>query len=663
MLIPTVIETTNRGERAYDIYSRLLRDRIVFLGTAHRRQVGQPGHRPAAPPRGARTRTRTINLYINSPGRRHDRPVRHLRHHAVPRPARVDDLRRPGGVGGGRAAGRRRAGQALRAAQRPGAHPPAPRRRPGPVGRHRDARCAEMVEMRERMVDILVDAHRADRASASSPTSTATTSCGATTPSRTGWSTRSSPTAGPGRSPASSSPRRSRPPPVQPRRTRRLEIEDAESGGRGPEPGGRRGRARRRPRRAADARRRADPALRGAAPRRCSADRGWRALSLDLRGHGDSEWAPDGDYSLDRLRRRRRGADRRVASAGAPPVLVGASLGGLASLLAIGEAADRDRAARSCSSTCAPHRARRASSASASSWPATSDRLRSLDEVADAVAAYNPHRPRPERPRRAAEERAPARRRPLVLALGPGVHRGSRPTRRPRRVADSDRLDAAARCAHGPDAARRGRLSDLVTEEGARDFLELVPHARVRRRRPAPVTWSPATATTPSTTPSSPSWRRRSPSLRSSPARRPGRSPAGRPAGGRRWRTARRRSRRRCGPGARPGRGRRRRSRTWTRRCAERQPHLGARLVVGEPDGAGQELGQILLGPRLGGQLHDECDGGHGRSPGSGSPSGCSGAHRSPAMTNVSPGSGCGGTTASRPAPASWATCKRSGPT
>ena len=33
MLIPTVIETTGRGERAYDIYSRLLKDRIIFLGT------------------------------------------------------------------------------------------------------------------------------------------------------------------------------------------------------------------------------------------------------------------------------------------------------------------------------------------------------------------------------------------------------------------------------------------------------------------------------------------------------------------------------------------------------------------------------------------------------------------------------------------------------
>jgi ATP-dependent Clp protease protease subunit len=32
-LVPVVVEQTNRGERAYDIYSRLLKDRIIFLGT------------------------------------------------------------------------------------------------------------------------------------------------------------------------------------------------------------------------------------------------------------------------------------------------------------------------------------------------------------------------------------------------------------------------------------------------------------------------------------------------------------------------------------------------------------------------------------------------------------------------------------------------------
>ena len=67
MLVPTVIETTSRGERAYDIYSRLLRERIVFLGTAIDEQVAnlvvaQLLFLEAEDPE------RPVQLYINSPG-------------------------------------------------------------------------------------------------------------------------------------------------------------------------------------------------------------------------------------------------------------------------------------------------------------------------------------------------------------------------------------------------------------------------------------------------------------------------------------------------------------------------------------------------------------------------------------------------------------------
>ncbi len=67
MLIPTVLETTPRGERAYDIWSRLLRERIVFLGTAIDDQSANlviaqllflEGEDPEKP----------VHLYINSPG-------------------------------------------------------------------------------------------------------------------------------------------------------------------------------------------------------------------------------------------------------------------------------------------------------------------------------------------------------------------------------------------------------------------------------------------------------------------------------------------------------------------------------------------------------------------------------------------------------------------
>jgi ATP-dependent Clp protease, protease subunit len=66
-LIPTVIEQTNRGERAYDIYSRLLKDRIIMLGSAiddhvANSIVAQLLFLEADNPE------KDISLYINSPG-------------------------------------------------------------------------------------------------------------------------------------------------------------------------------------------------------------------------------------------------------------------------------------------------------------------------------------------------------------------------------------------------------------------------------------------------------------------------------------------------------------------------------------------------------------------------------------------------------------------
>ena len=67
MLVPMVIETTNRGERAYDIYSRLLKDRIIFLGAPiddvfSNLVIAQLLFLEAEDPE------KDINLYINSPG-------------------------------------------------------------------------------------------------------------------------------------------------------------------------------------------------------------------------------------------------------------------------------------------------------------------------------------------------------------------------------------------------------------------------------------------------------------------------------------------------------------------------------------------------------------------------------------------------------------------
>lgn len=67
ILVPTVLEKTHQGERAYDIYSRLLKDRIIFLGTAvddtvANLIVAQMLHLENEDPKA------DIKLYINSPG-------------------------------------------------------------------------------------------------------------------------------------------------------------------------------------------------------------------------------------------------------------------------------------------------------------------------------------------------------------------------------------------------------------------------------------------------------------------------------------------------------------------------------------------------------------------------------------------------------------------
>ena len=66
-LVPTVIEQTNRGERAYDIYSRLLKDRIIFLGSPINDQVANTVVAQLLF-LNAEDSKKDISLYINSPG-------------------------------------------------------------------------------------------------------------------------------------------------------------------------------------------------------------------------------------------------------------------------------------------------------------------------------------------------------------------------------------------------------------------------------------------------------------------------------------------------------------------------------------------------------------------------------------------------------------------
>ena len=138
-LVPMVVEQTSRGERAFDIYSRLLERADRLPRHPDHRGHRQPDRRPAAAPR------------VRGPGQGHQhlhqlarrlrlRRPGDLRHDAVHQARRADDLRRHRDEHGGAAARRRRRGQADVAAQLEDPHPPGLGRLPGPGDRHRDPR-------------------------------------------------------------------------------------------------------------------------------------------------------------------------------------------------------------------------------------------------------------------------------------------------------------------------------------------------------------------------------------------------------------------------------------------------------------------------------------------------------------------------------------------
>jgi pimeloyl-ACP methyl ester carboxylesterase len=202
---------------------------------------------------------------------------------------------------------------------------------------------------------------------------------------------------------------------------------------------------------------------------------GFYAVSLDLRGHGESQWCPRGDY-----RHTAFAADTEaVASTFArPPVLVGASLGGLSSLFALDAARVAGRSAPAAALVLVDIATRMQLDGAQrilAFMSAHPTGVADLDEAADAVAAYNPNRPRPKDTsgleknlRRDDDGRYRWRWDPAFVE--------GRLT--PAAMSELDSLDRAARDLDIPALLVRGQLSDLLSEEDARHFLDQVPHAK-----------------------------------------------------------------------------------------------------------------------------------------------------------------------------------------
>jgi pimeloyl-ACP methyl ester carboxylesterase len=202
---------------------------------------------------------------------------------------------------------------------------------------------------------------------------------------------------------------------------------------------------------------------------------GWRALSVDLRGHGESQWPEDGDYGIDAF------ADDIVAIASAldqAPALVGASLGGVASLVAAGESSPGLATALVLVDIAARIEKAGALRIGGFMMEHVDTGFASVEEAAAAVAAYNPNRPPPSdlsglmrNLRRRHDGRLAWHWDPRFLTTQAGLDE----TRAA--LMDDERLDAAARGLHIPTLLVRGRMSDVLSMEGVRHFRALVPQA------------------------------------------------------------------------------------------------------------------------------------------------------------------------------------------
>ncbi len=197
---------------------------------------------------------------------------------------------------------------------------------------------------------------------------------------------------------------------------------------------------------------------------------GWDAVALDARGHGDSDWASDGDYGMSAMV-----ADLLavVEQIGEPPLLLGASMGGLISLVAEGEHNGTARALVLVDVV--PHVEPAGVAKILSFMSEHANGFASLDEVAEAVRAYNPSRPRtPSKDglRKNVRLREDGRWYwhwdPAFLAV----------PHEPPPLVDAPRAVAAARRTAVPTLLVRGSRSEVVSTEGAHELVGLIPGSR-----------------------------------------------------------------------------------------------------------------------------------------------------------------------------------------
>lgn len=205
------------------------------------------------------------------------------------------------------------------------------------------------------------------------------------------------------------------------------------------------------------------------------AEMGFYAISMDHRGHGESSWDPEGNYHISGFKEDLLGVMQQVQG---KPVLVGASVGGITALMA--ETAAPESVANGIVLVDVTPRLQRQGVVRIIEFMRGGDQgFSSVDDAADAVASYLPHRRRPKdlnglrkNLRKCEDGRYRWHWDPKILtAWDPASY-----TKEEGDEIIRERLEASTRLAV-PTLLIRGRMSDVVTEEDAQEFLGLAQHA------------------------------------------------------------------------------------------------------------------------------------------------------------------------------------------
>jgi pimeloyl-ACP methyl ester carboxylesterase len=207
---------------------------------------------------------------------------------------------------------------------------------------------------------------------------------------------------------------------------------------------------------------------------------GWRAVALDLRGHGDSDWPASGEYDTEHF-----AADVQcvVKSLGRAPAVVGASLGGMTALTAQ-RISEEQLFSAVVLVDITPQMERAGVERIIGFMLAHPRGFASLEEAAEAIAAYRPNKLRPADPsglersmRRTADGRWHWRWDARFLTTKFRATESGIEALGAMREMIEERLLAGARRITVPTLLVRGARSDVVSADGVSSFLEAVPHA------------------------------------------------------------------------------------------------------------------------------------------------------------------------------------------